>query len=211
MKLPYSFNDITLSQFMQWHKIHSDKAIDKLDKDTHKLSILSGKSFEEIESLDFATRSKLLAKASYMDNVPKDLRIPKRFTAGTTMLIPTMSLQEMGVNQLVDFYSIMKANESNFIAGANDLLAIMYKPFKLFGKTKYSPDAHSKISELLLSAKVGDCLGLLFFYLNCWKRCEPIIVRCLENHQKELVNLMNEIQNDKEFQVFLSSGDGNTI
>jgi hypothetical protein len=207
MKIPYSFNDITLSQFMQLHKIHSDKAMDKLDK----LSILTGKSFNDIEELDFNTRSKLLAKARYMDNVPKDLRVPKRFTAGTTMLVPTMSIQEMKVNQLVDFYTIMKAHENDFIAGANDILAIMFKPFKLFGKAKYSPDDHSKISKLLLSAKVGDCLGLLFFYLNLWKRCEQIIVRYLENNQKEIQTLMNEIANDKEYQAFLANGGGNTI
>jgi hypothetical protein len=210
MKLPYCFEDMTLSQFMKLHELEQNKDIDPIDKQVSKLSILSGKSIDYIESLDYKEVKKALAKISYTSKVPKELRIPKRFRAGHLMLKPTMSLQEMKVNQLVDFYSLLKEANNDYIASANVLLATMFKPLSIFKKSVYSPENHAKISKLLLNAKVGDCLGLLFFYLYFWKKCEPIIVRCLKNNQQTIAEFLNEIQTDKEFLDFLNNGDGNT-
>lgn len=208
MKLPYRFEDMTLAQFIKLYELDQNKDI---DKNVNKLAILSGNSVEAIELLDLKHIRYYLTKINYTSNVPKNLSIPKRFWCGKYLLTPTMSLQEMGVNQMVDFFSIIKANNNNYISCANDLLAVMFKPYKFIGKSKYSPDAHSKISKQLLSAKVGDCLGLLFFYLDLWMRCEPLILTYLENSNKTIEEIMKEIQNDKEFQDFLKHGGGNTI
>lgn len=211
MKLPYRFEDMTLAQFIKLYELDQNKDIDTIDKNVNKLAILSGNSVEAIELLDLKHIRYYLTKINYTSNVPKNLSIPKRFWCGKYLLTPTMSLQEMGVNQMVDFFSIIKANNNNYISCANDLLAVMFKPYKFIGKSKYSPDAHSKISKQLLSAKVGDCLGLLFFYLDLWMRCEPLILTYLENSNKTIEEIMKEIQNDKEFQDFLKHGGGNTI
>lgn len=211
MKLPYCFEDMTLAQFIKLYELEQDKTIDTIDRNVQKLSILSGKSVEVIELMDLKHIRLYMSKIAYTSNAPKDLRIPKRFWCGKYLLIPTMSLQEMGVNQFVDYFGILKANDGNHIKCANDLLAIMFKPYKLVGKSKYSPDNHSKISKQLLSAKVGDCLGLLFFYLNLWLKCEPFIVSYLESRSKTIQEIWTEIQTDKEFQDFLKDGGGNTI
>lgn len=211
MKVPYSFEDITLSQFMQLHENEINKSIDKIDKDTKRLSILSGESIEFIEELPFSDRQNFLNKTAYVNTPPTNLKVCKRFRAKGKLLIPTTSLQDMKVNQLVDFYALLKAANGEYIKQANVLLAVMFKPFKLIGDTKYSPENHAKISELLLSAKVGDCLGLLFFYLDFWKQCEPRIVHCLTAAQKTIEEAMSEIMNDKEFQDFLNNGDGNIM
>lgn len=211
MKVPYSFEDITLSQFMQLHENEIDKSIDKIEKDNKRLSILSGEPIEIIEDLSFGDRQEFLNKTAYINTPPNTLKVCKRFRAKGTLLVPTTSLQEMKVNQLVDFYSLLKQTNGEYIKQANILLAVMFKPVTLFGKAKYSPENHAKISELLLSAKVGDCLGLLFFYLDFWKLCEPRIVHCLKTANQTIEETMNEIMNDKEFQDFLTNGDGNTM
>ncbi len=210
MKLPYCFEDMTLSQFMKLHELERDNTIDSIDKQVAKLSILSSQSIEYIEALDIKEIKKYLAKVSYTSNPPKNLRIPKRFRANTLILKPTMSLQEMKVNQLVDFYSLLKAANGNYIASANVLLATMFKPLSIFKKSVYSPENHAKISKLLLDAKVGDCLGLLFFYLDFWKKCEPVIIHYLTQSQEVITETVTEIQNDKAFLDFLSNGGGNT-
>lgn len=211
MKVPYSFEDITLSQFMQLHENEINKSIDKIEKDNNRLSILSGKPIEFIEDLSFGDRQEFLNKTAYINTPPNTLKVCKRFRAKGTLLVPTTSLQDMKVNQLVDFYALLKQSNGEYIKCANVLLAVMFKPFSLFGNSKYSPENHAKISELLLSAKVGDCLGLLFFYLDFWKLCEPRIVHCLKMANKTIEETMNEIMNDKEFQDFLTNGDGNTM
>lgn len=211
MKLPYSFEDITLSQFMQLHENEIDKSIDKIEKDNKRLSILSGEPIEIIEDLSFGDRQEFLNKTAYINTPPNTLKVCKRFRAKGTLLVPTTSLQEMKVNQLVDFYSLLKQTNGEYIKQANILLAVMFKPVTLFGKAKYSPENHAKISELLLSAKVGDCLGLLFFYLDFWKLCEPRIVHCLKTANQTIEEAMKEILNDKEFMDSLNNGDGNIM
>lgn len=211
MKVPYSFEDITLSQFMQLHENEIDKSIDKIEKDNKRLSILSGEPIEIIEDLSFGDRQEFLNKTAYINTPPNTLKVCKRFRAKGTLLVPTTSLQEMKVNQLVDFYSLLKQTNGEYIKQANILLAVMFKPVTLFGKAKYSPENHAKISELLLSAKVGDCLGLLFFYLDFWKLCEPRIVHCLKTANQTIEEVMKEILNDKEFMDSLNNGDGNIM
>lgn len=211
MKVPYSFEDITLSQFMQLHENEKDKSIDKIEKDNKRLSILSGEPIEIIEDLSFGDRQEFLNKTAYINTPPNTLKVCKRFRAKGTLLVPTTSLQEMKVNQLVDFYSLLKQTNGEYIKQANILLAVMFKPVTLFGKAKYSPENHAKISELLLSAKVGDCLGLLFFYLDFWKLCEPRIVHCLKTANQTIEEAMKEILNDKEFMDSLNNGDGNIM
>lgn len=218
MKVPYSFEDITLSQFMQLHENEIDKSIDKIEKDNKRLSILSGESIEVIEDLSFGDRQELLNKTAYINTPPNTLKVCKRFRAKGTLLVPTTSLHEMKVNQLVDFYSLLKQTNGEYIKQANILLAVMFKPFRLKIKglkiqkeVKYSPENHAKISELLLSAKVGDCLGLLFFYLDFWKLCEPRIVHCLKTANQTIEEAMKEILNDKEFMDSLNNGDGNIM
>lgn len=211
MKLPYRFEDMTLAQFIKLHELEQDKTMETIDRNIKKLSILSGLSVEHIELLDLKHIRHYLSKIAYTSNPPKDLKIPKRFWCGKFLLTPTMSLQEMGTNQMVDFFGILKANEGNYISCSNDLLAIMFKPYRFIGKAKYNPDLHAKISKELLNAKVGDCLGLLFFYLDFWDKCEKHIVSYLESSNKVIQEVLNEIANDKEFQDFLKGGDGNTI
>ena len=210
MKVPYSFEDITLSQFMQLHENEIDKSIDKIEKDNKRLSILSGEPIEIIEDLSFGDRQEFLNKTAYINTPPNTLKVCKRFRAKGTLLVPTTSLQEMKVNQLVDFYSLLKQTNGEYIKQANILLAVMFKPVTLFGKAKYSPENHAKISELLLSAKVGDCLGLLFFYLDFWKLCEPRIVHCLKTANQTIEEAKIMISEDTDFQTFMKDGLGST-
>jgi hypothetical protein len=209
MRIPLKFEHLTLKQFQELHGINTmDKG--SLDYKVAKLSILSNKPIEYIEALDIKDFNKYLALTSFTEYPPKNLKVVNRFLVGTTILTPTTLLNEMSVNQLVDFYTILKQSENNYIECAHDLLAIMFKPFNLIGSSTYNPINHSKISKLLLSAKVGDCLGLLFFYSRFWKKCEPIIASCLMEANKTIQEVVEEIMSDKEFQNFLATGDGNT-
>lgn len=70
MKVPYSFEDITLSQFMQLHENEIDKSIDKIEKDNKRLSILSGEPIEIIEDLSFGDRQEFLNKTAYINTPP---------------------------------------------------------------------------------------------------------------------------------------------
>lgn len=211
MKLPKSFKDLTLSQFIQLHELNNNSALHPLDKDIKYLSILTGKTIDQVEELtpeEFKyLKLKLVAVTIPPDNIP----VKDKIKVGSKTFYPTLSLVDMKVNQLVDFYSVFKQNDGDHIKSAHKLLAITFKTKSLFGKLKYDPNNHEKNSQMLLNANAEDCIGYVFFYLKLWKRCEPIIADYSERSRIEIENLMKEIQNDKKFQAFLKTGDGNTM
>lgn len=210
MGLPKKFSELTLSQFMQLHMLALDAELNQLDRNTKRLSILLNKSSDWVESLNNGVRTQMINDALLVTVPPNDIKLNDKIRVKGKVLYPTISLQDMSVAQLVDFYSLHKEAGEDKITSANKLLAVMFKPKAIFNEPTYNPNKHAKISELLLSAKAEDCLGLLFFYSRFWKRCEPIIVDYLQNSKKELEEIMTVIQTYKEFQDFLNTGGGST-
>lgn len=210
MKLPKRFKDLTLSQFIQLHELN-DSNLHPLDKDIKFLSILSGKTIDEVEELSPDQFKKAKLDCVAVTIPPNDIPVKDKIKVGRKTFYPTLSIVDMKVNQLVDFYSVFKQNDGDHIKAAHKLLAITFKTKSLFGKLKYDPNNHEKNSQILLNANAEDCIGYIFFYLRLWKRCEPIIADYSERSRIEIENLMKEIQNDKKFQAFLKTGAGSTM
>lgn len=209
MRLPTKFSQLTLLQFIQLNDL-SNSGLKDLDYDINKISILTGKSIADVEAMDIKYFNKSKSKVFTVTLAPNEIPLKSKIIVKGTILYPTISLEDMKVNQLIDFSNVFKSVETDHISKANELLAIMFKPLSLFGKTKYNPDKHAKISELLLSAKAEDCLGLLFFYSNLWMRCEPLIQMCSMSSQMTVSEIQKEILNDKMFLASLNIGVGST-
>jgi hypothetical protein len=202
MNLPKRFEDLTLKQYIDLIELDKDLNLTVIEKAVKKLSILSGKAIEDIESLDFKKLFYYLAKVKFTNEPPENIAFKKSFIIGFRKYVATTNLQEMKPAQLIDFAALQKANKP-----LNDLLAVMYKRS---GK-EYDYKEHEKISKELLKAKVSDCLGLVFFYLNFFKKCEPLIVQFLEKQQSIIKEGMKGIVTDKEFTSSLKTGDGNIM
>lgn len=205
MKLPKKFSDLTLGQFMQLHELSLDDDLEKFDRNIKTLSILSGKPESYIEKLSQEDFKRYLIQTASIIIPPLDLNAKDKIKIGFKTLYPTMSLQEMKVNQLIDFYSLYKQSGNDHIKSANQLLAVMFRPSDL----TYKPSNHSKISKVLLKANAEDCLAYVFFYSRLWKKCEPIIQDCFQKATELLKKEMSDMMKDKEFQDFLKHGVGN--
>jgi hypothetical protein len=182
------FEDLTIKQYIDLLKVDNSD-ISKIEKKIKKLEIVLGKQ----ENLPLTAFDKI----KFLDNIPTQIKFRDKTRIGLKFYKACTDLNEIGVNQLVDFYSLHKNN-----APINELLAVIYKP--------YNPDKHKEISEAFLSKKVGEVLGTVFFFRNYYLKCEKRIAEYLENHLKAIQTFQTEIQTDKEFQDFLNTGDGNT-
>jgi hypothetical protein len=182
------FEDLTIKQYIDLLEVDNSD-ISKIEKKIKKLEIVLGKQ----ENLPLTAFDKI----KFLDNIPTQIKFRDKTRIGLKFYKACTDLNEIGVNQLVDFYSLHKNN-----APINELLAVIYKP--------YNPDKHKEISEAFLSKKVGEVLGTVFFFKNYYLRCEKRIQEYLENHLKAIQTFQTEIQTDSEFQDFLNTGDGNT-
>lgn len=191
------FGNLKLKQYIELSNLDKDKSIDELDRIVKKMAIISGKSIEEVELMDI---NYIKENISFLNNIPQSLPFKKRLIIGFKVYKPTLTLQDIQVNQLVDFYALYKAE-----APLNDLLAVIYKC------GKYDSKNHAELSAKMLNQKIKNVLGVVFFSLSYYSKCEKVINQYLEKSSKQVEILMSEIQTDKEFQDFLNTGDGNTI
>ena len=186
------FEDLTIKQYIDLLAIDAMETSD-IDKKIKKLAIVLGKKESEVEAMPITAFENI----GFLSNIPKQLKFKEKTRIGFKTYKACTNLNDIGVNQLVDFYSLNKSN-----APINELLAVVYRP--------YNPDKHKEISEAFLSKKVGDVLGTVFFFKNYYLRCEKPIQEYLENQLKSIQTFQTEILTDKEFMDSLTTGAGNT-
>ena len=191
------FEDLTVQQYISLAKLPKD--LEPLDKIANEMSIVSGKSLEEVELMDV---NYIMSKIAFLKEIPTDLDFKRKLRIGFKYYSPSVELTNISVNQMVDFYSLYK-NEAQL----NELLAVIYRP----SNRAYHASNHSYVANKMLSKRIGDVLGAVFFSLRFYNQCEKLIQEYLLKNQELLAKTMDEIQNDKEFQDFLSSGGGSTI
>ena len=190
------FEDLTVQQYISLSKLPKD--MEPLDKIANEMAIVTGKALEEVELMDV---NYIMSKIAFLKQVPTDLEFKRKLRIGFKYYSPSVELTNISVNQMVDFYSLYK-NEAQL----NELLAVIYRP----SNGAYHASNHSYVANKMLSKRIGDVLGAVFFSLRFYSQCEKLIQEYLVRNQELLAQTMDEIQNDKEFQDFLSNGDGST-
>lgn len=186
------FEDLTIKQYIDLLAVDSLETTD-IDKKIKKLAIVLGKKESEVEAMPITAFENI----GFLSNIPKQLKFKEKTRIGFKTYKACTNLNDIGVNQLVDFYSLNKSN-----APINELLAVVYRP--------YNPDKHKEISQAFLSKKVGDVLGTVFFFKNYYLKCEKPIQEYLESQLQLVKTFQTEILTDKEFMDSLTIGGGNT-
>lgn len=185
------FEDLTIKQYIDLLAVDTLETSD-IDKKIKKLAIVLNKKESEVEAMPITAFENI----GFLNNIPKQLKFKEKTRIGFKTYKACTNLNDIGVNQLVDFYSLNKSN-----APINELLAVVYRP--------YNPDKHKEISQAFLSKKVGDVLGTVFFFKKYFLKCEKHIAQYLENQLQLVKTFQTEILTDSEFMASLTTGGGN--
>lgn len=197
MKLNKQFKDLTLNQYIKIVDLETNEQPTE-ERAYKKLAIAYNCSVDVIKEQPKHALNTALARL----NKPTTLPFNKYLLVDSNLLKATTTLNEMKTAQLVDFYNLYQKG-----AKYNELLAVMYVPFK----GGYKPEIHYKVAKKLLDKRIDKILGLLFFWTDYFNRCEKIITTYLERQTTIINQTIAEIQSDKEFQHFLQTGGGNTM
>ena len=208
MNIPKRYEDLTVEQFQQLELLKTEK-LDKLDMACKRLSILTGKSIDYIESLSPSKVYDLLLNAAFLINPINQFPIAKSVRFGFHKFRYIKEIHEYTTAQQKDFTTILKNNGNDYIKCLPELMAICHHELTLKGWV-YNSDNHFRNVEYFKKSKLKDTLGAVFFYSNCLKNYSEIIEGCLQQADKVIQELMTEVQADSEFQTFLNNGDGNT-
>lgn len=203
MRLPKSFNDITIGQYQDvYFLLDPQKDEDSVDFLTRWAQIIAILTKEDVQTIsDLPTRQlKHLIKCIDFVLRPEVLQEkPKQYIAVNGRICKaTLRADQLSMPQGVDIKTFLTPIEDldqaeTTVVNAHKLLASIFVPISWKG-FKYNSSKHAKLAEDFKHAKMGDVYGTLFFYSVLWEN----LIKSMEDfgkpHIQLIQNHMTEIQ-----------------
>lgn len=209
MNIPTRYEDLTVEQFQQLEYLKEDTALDKLDKAIKRLSILSGKSIEDIEKLSANQLYDYLLPAFYLTVPITEMKCIDEISLGGIKFRYIKDIHDYNICQEKDWKEMIKANDNQYFKCLPELMSICHLEY-INGKWTYNSDNHQRNVELFKKAKLSESLGAVFFYSKYFKTYTKAIQDCLVQQAQVIEQAKSMMLADQEFQTFLKDGGGNT-
>lgn len=202
MRLPKSWNDITVEQFQECYFILGKNP--KIDDWVLALSVLSGKGVKQIEDLSIKKLKDEINKLQFLLSPALNEKVNKILYTKGRCFKAVLDLSQMQTNQVADLKGFMtgeKPTQDLIVENFHRLLACIYLPLTFKG-FKYVPSQHVKTSEYMKKVKIGDVYGTLFFYSDVYKA----LTKTTQDFGEKQVGILKEHM--EEIQKWTTTKDG---
>lgn len=208
MKVPKSLKDITVKQYqtiapdLKLSQTTDNEDL-RLQAWINILSNLTGKTVDEIESLDRLEFKKYRKQLDFL-LLPKPSLVTKYIWIGGSLYKATNDAYKLNTAQYVAIKTFMKDNDA--IEQLHHLAACSYKKLTWKG-WKYVGKDHVKLSEAFLNKSAYSVLPIVFF-------CSNVLLNSMENMEayseaeRVIADRMKEINQLLLDKNFLNTGDG---
>ena len=209
MKIPKRYEDLTVDQFQKLEELKTNTSLDKLDRAVLRLSILSGKSVEYIESLNATLVYNTLMDAIFLTQPITQIETPKEIKLGGIKFRYIKDIHEYNIAQEKDWKEMVKNSDNNYINCLPELMAVCHQEYEN-GKWVYNSNNHKRNVELFRQSKLSESLGAVFFYSKTLNAYTKVLADYLVKATATIQEIQKEMMADLEFQTFLKGGDGST-
>jgi hypothetical protein len=210
MKIPKRYEDLTVEQLQKLEELKTNTSLDKLDRAVLRLSILSGKSVEHIESLNATLVYNTLMDAVFLTQPITQIETPKEVKLGGIKFRYIKEIHEYNIAQEKDWKEMVKNSDNNYINCLPELMAVCHQEYEN-GVWVYNSNNHNRNVELFRQSKLSESLGAVFFYSKTLNAYTKVLADCLAKATATIAEIQKEMTEDLEFQTFLNGGDGNTV
>lgn len=194
MKLPSSWKEITIKNFVEAYDILLDTNYDIIDKNLHLLSALSGQPFSYYETLPLVKLKQAISQVQFMNDLKSiDTRLPLSFIIGKTVYDVVHDPSKLSGGQYIDLMNILSqcSTQKEINEHIHDLLAVICVPRRfIFFKGKYDGAQHKEVAELFyhkLTMNVAYPVAL--FFCKLWEHLTPTIKTYLESEKQEILEM----------------------
>lgn len=160
-----SFNDFTVEQFQEWHKVISEEK-DIIDREVKLASILTGKSVEYLESIPYSVLKEVIKKVNRVNLSQPNTEVRRFVRVGTKVYAAILDAKELHGLMSTSQFTAAKTYAANPIENMHRLLALYYTQYQPFKKRKLTEN-QLKLSEDFKKVKIGDVYGAVFFTQFC--------------------------------------------
>lgn len=201
MKFPKSYSQITVSQYQEIYSILKGKV--EFDEWVKILSILSGKSVDEIEALPIKTLKRYLSKLTFLTEFPKNKAKRLIFLKGKLYKLET-NAENLSTAQYVSIKTFCQ--EGKQVENLDKICSVSFKRLTWRG-WRQDVKTFNEDCERFKEAKMSSVYGVVFF-------CSKVLIFLMVNTQDYLEAIKVIKEREKEImsiiqdETFWTSGAG---
>jgi hypothetical protein len=198
MKYPKSWNQVTLSQLYELDLLRQRTDLDAEEQMNQVLSVLSGTSIEDIESIPHNERIAIYSRMDWLGQYPNKKPNKRRFKIGGK----TYRIVSNPANISAGEYATLQviASDGNFIKHINQILACLMVEQKRhwfgwedirYDKSRSSEEFHRKSRIIMQELSVGQAYPYALFFSNLLPELlaasQTFFLKTMETLKKEVL------------------------
>lgn len=162
MKIVNNYRDLTMGKYFDILEVSRDNNLDELEKQVQIISLLSGKTTDEILDLPIGEYRDAVRQMAFLEHPSPDdkIRVARNYFKGGMELIPTTDFRKITTAQYIDFQNLTKLGEDKVV----EVVSCFLVPRGCkYGKGYDIADVQKAIREEMTVAEV---LALSAFFLR---------------------------------------------
>lgn len=175
-----AYSQMPITTYGKILEVITDNSRDTIDKEVEMISILAGKTTEEVENMPLIELRGLTAQLGFLTEKAEVVDVLKEYKVGDFTLIPEKKISKIKAGQFISFQEFAKVYRDNnadvkYIPYL--LSCFMIPKGKKFAEGYDVEDVQEAIAEHL---SVVDALSLTAFFLTKIKQSQASILHYLE-------------------------------
>ena len=172
------YESMKYATFLQLVKV-SEEATDDTDRTVSVLSILTGKTVDDLLGLEISEYQRLVQLAQFIERTPTNVPVRQEYKLGDMVLVPTLLVKHMTAGQYIDFQGFIKEEGHDF-----ELLSCFMVPKGHKYLDGYEiEDVQATLKAHLLTR---DAIALKSFFVASLVASIPTIITSSEELRKKL-------------------------
>lgn len=108
-----NYESMKYATFLQLVKV-CEEATDDTDRTVSVLSILTGKTVDDLLGLEISEYQRLVQLAQFIERTPTNVPVRQEYKLGKMVLVPTLLVKHMTAGQYIDFQGFIKEEGHDF-------------------------------------------------------------------------------------------------
>lgn len=156
-----NYNELSVGKYLRVLELCEDKSLDNVERQVAILSVLSGKTEDEILNLPLPEYMEMSGKLKFLEKSPDLPESPaKSYKVGKWVLVPVSDIRNMTAAQYIDFQTFAAQDGSRTV----EIISCMVVPEGMKYNDGYDiVELQNDIREMM---PVTDAMSLYAFFLN---------------------------------------------
>ena len=156
-----NYNELSVGKYLRVLELCEDKSLDNVERQVAILSVLSGKTEDEILNLPLLEYMEMSGRLKFLEKSPDLPESPaKSYKVGKWVLVPVADIRNMTAAQYIDFQTFAAQDGSRTV----EIISCMVVPEGMKYNDGYDiVELQNDIREMM---PVTDAMSLYAFFLN---------------------------------------------